>query len=323
MIKRALVGGLLTAGLLLSTAPMHTGHVQAAKAYKIVFVAGIASDAFYITMNHGIQAEAKAEGLPAPQFTGSTAAWGASFEIPFLNAAIATHPDLILIAPCDVVALHAPILAATKAGIKVVLVDTTLNDPSMAVTTISTDNVAGGVAAADALAKAIGPKGGPVAGITTVAGTSTTDQRLQGFNKELKKYPQLKNIGTTYATDSTTRAASILKGLMAAHKDLAGVFAMNVVTGDGATAAAKESGNTKLKLVEFDAGPAQVAAIKAGTVSALIAQYPYGIGQMAVKLGVQYLNGTHNLKKHYGTPTGVITKANVGSKAMANFLYTQ
>jgi ribose transport system substrate-binding protein len=324
MIKRSLIGGLLTVGLLFSTVPsMQGGHVQAAKPYKIVFVAGIASDAFYITMNHGIQAEAKAEGLPAPQFTGSTAAWGPSQQIPYLNAAIARHPDLILIAPTDVVALRAPILAATKAGIKVILVDTTLKDPSMAITTISTDNVAGGKLAADALAKAIGPKGGKVAGITTVAGTSTTDQRLQGFNAQLKKYPQLNNIGTTYATDDSTKAAAILKGLMAAHKDLVGVFAMNVVTGDGATAAAKEAGDKNLKLVEFDAGPAQVAALKAGTISALIAQYPFGIGQMAVKLGVQYLNGKHNLQKHYGTPTGIITKSNVNSPAMANFLYTQ
>jgi ribose transport system substrate-binding protein len=324
MFKRALVGGLLTAALLVSSAPvLHATHVQAAKPWKIIFVAGIASDAFYITMNHGIQAEAKAEGLPAPQFTGSTAGWGPSLQIPFLNAAIAKKPDLILIAPTNVVSMRAPILAATKAGIKVIFVDTTLNDPSMALTTISTDNIAGGMAAADALAKAIGPKGGPVAGINTVAGTSTTDQRVAGFNSQLKKYPQLKNIGTTYATDNATRAASILKGLMAAHKDLAGVFAMNVVTGDGATAAAKEAGNTTLKLVEFDAGPAQVAALKAGTISALIAQYPYGIGQMGVKLGIQWLNGKHTLQKHYGTPTGIITPANVGDPKMANFLYTQ
>ena len=82
MLKRALIGGLLTAALVLTTTPaMQTAHVKAAKAYNIVFVAGIASDAFYITMNHGIQAEAKAEGLPAPQFTGSTAAWGPAIRL--------------------------------------------------------------------------------------------------------------------------------------------------------------------------------------------------------------------------------------------------
>ncbi len=325
MLKRALIGGLLTAAIVLTTAPvMQTTHVQAAKPWKIIFVAGIASDAFYITMNHGIQAEAKTEGLPAPQFSGSTAAWGPSYQTPFLNAAIAKHPDLIIIAPTDTVAMKAPIVAAVKAGVPVLFVDTTLNDPSMAVTTISTDNLAGGRAAADALAKAIGAKGGKVAGINTVPGVSTTDQRMEGFNAELKKYPQLDNLGTTFATDVATRAATILKSLVAAHPDLAGVFAMNVVTGDGVTAAAKEEGVKGLKLVEFDAGPAQVAALKKGQITALIAQYPYGIGQMAVKLGVEYLNNPKvKLARHYGTPTGIITPANVGTKAMANFLYTQ
>ena len=325
MLKRALIGGLLTAALVLTTTPaMQTAHVKAAKAYNIVFVAGIASDAFYITMNHGIQAEAKAEGLPAPQFTGSTAAWGPSYQTPFLNATIAKHPDLIIIAPTDVIAMRAPIVAAVKAGIPVLFVDTTLNDSSMAVTTISTDNLAGGKAAADALAKVLGTKGGKVAGINTVPGVSTTDARMAGFTQELKKYPQLDNLGTTFATDDSTKAATILKALVAAHPDLAGVFAMNVVTGDGVTAAAKEEGVKGLKLVEFDAGPAQVAALKKGQITALIAQYPYGIGTMAVKLGVEYLNN-HNVKlaRHYGTPTGIITQANVNSPSMANFLYTQ
>jgi ribose transport system substrate-binding protein len=218
--------------------------------------------------------------------------------------------------------MHAPILTAVRSGIPVLFVDTTLNDPSMAVTTISTDNPAGGRAAADALAKAIGPKGGKVAGISTNLGVSTADQRVQGFNQELKKYPQLINLPTTYATDVATRASSVLKSLVAAHPDLAGVFAMNVVTGDGVIAAAREVGLKGLKIVEFDAGPVQVAALKKGQVSALIAQYPYGIGELAVKLGVQYLNNPKiKLARHYGTPTGIITPANVNSPAMANFLY--
>jgi ribose transport system substrate-binding protein len=323
MIKRALFGGIVTAGLLLSTLPGASAiNVHAAKHYKIVLVAGIASDAFYITMNHGAQAEAKLEGATV-QFTGSTAAFSPSTQLPYLNAAIAQHPDLILIAPTDSVALFAPISRAIKAGIPVVLVDTTLKNPSQAITTISTDNVGGGVAAADALAKAIGAKGGKVAGISVNPGISTTDQRLAGFNTGLKKYPKLTNLGTTYATDDSTKAATILKGLVAAHKDLAGVFAMNVVTGDGVSAAAKEEGLSGLKIVEFDAGPSQVAALKAGTVQALIAQYPYGIGQMGVKLGIQYLNGNHNLKRHYGTASAIITPANVNSPKVANFLYSK
>ena len=61
---------------------------------------------------------------------------------------------------------------------------------------------------------------------------------------------------------------------------------MNVVSGNGVTAAVKTKGlSGKVKLVEFDAGPPQVQALKSGTIDALIAQYPYGIGQQGVQLG--------------------------------------
>ena len=101
--------------------------------------------------------------------------------------------------------MRAPIVAAVKAGIPVLFVDTTLNDSSMAVTTISTDNLAGGKAAADALAKVLGTKGGKVAGINTVPGVSTTDARMAGFTQELKKYPQLDNLGTTFPPTTPPR----------------------------------------------------------------------------------------------------------------------
>jgi ribose transport system substrate-binding protein len=273
-------------------------------------------------MSHGAAAEAKAEGASF-QFSGSPAAFSPSTQLPYLNAAIAQHPDLILIAPTDKVALQAPINRAVKAGIPVILVDTTLSNPSIAVTTISSDNITGGMAAADAVAIATGKKG-KVAGISVTPGISTTDQRLQGFNAELKKYPNITNIGTTYATDNATRAGIILKGLVAAHKDLAGVFAMNVVTGDGVLAAAREEGVAgKLKIVEFDAEPVQVQAIKQGQLVALIAQNPYSIGQLGVKYGIQYLKGNHSLMSHYGTGEAIITKANVNSPAVKNYLYSK
>ena len=113
--------------------------------------------------------------------------------------------------------------------------------------------------------------------------------------------------------------------LIAAHPNLKGVFAMNVVSGNGVTAAVKTKGKSgQVKLVEFDAGPPQVQALKAGTIDALIAQYPYGIGQQGVvQLAYQYLTGHKaGIKTHYGTGSAIITRANVNSPAIKKFLYT-
>jgi ribose transport system substrate-binding protein len=294
---------------------------QSAKNYKFVLVAGIASDAFYLTMNKGAQAEAKKLGVSV-QFTGSPEAFSPPTQIPFLTAAIAKKPDAILIAPTDKSALIAPIQRAVDAGIPVITVDTFINK-NIAVTNVSTDNLAGGRAAADALVKAIGGSG-EVAGISVNPGISTTDQRQQGFEQELKKYKNVKYLGTQYCNDDQTKATNLMSALLAGHPNLKGVFAMNVVSGNGVTAAVKAKGKSgQVKLVEFDAGPPQVQALKAGTIDALIAQYPYGIGTMGVDLAYQYLTkGKAGIKPHYGTGSAIITRANVNSPAIKKYLYT-
>ncbi|HEY6031642.1 MAG TPA: ABC transporter substrate-binding protein [Gaiellaceae bacterium] len=302
------------------TAPATKQSVQ--KTYNFVLVAGIASDAFYLTMNKGAQAAAKALGNVKVSFTGSPEAFSPPTQIPFLNAAIAKKPDAILIAPTDKNALIAPIQRAISAGIPVITVDTFITKP-IAFSNVSTDNVAGGRAAADALVKAIGGSG-EVAAISVNPGISTTDQRQQGFEQELKKYPKVKYLGTQYCNDDQTKASNQTSALLNSHPNLKGMFAMNVVSGNGVTAAVKNAGKSgKVKLVEFDAGPPQVQALKAGTIDALIAQYPYGIGQKAVQLALKYVTGQKaGIAKHYGTGSAIITRANVNSPKFKKFLYT-
>jgi len=95
---------------------------------------------------------------------------------------VASKPDALLVAPTDVAAMQGPLKAAADAGIKVVLVDTTVNDPSFAVSQISSDNTGGGKAAFDAIAK-LRPNGGKVLVISVDPGISTHGRprsRFQG-----------------------------------------------------------------------------------------------------------------------------------------------
>ncbi|MGZ4397165.1 MAG: ABC transporter substrate-binding protein [Gaiellaceae bacterium] len=294
----------------------------AKKTYNFTLVAGIASDAFYLTMNKGAQAAAKKLGNVKVTFTGSAAAFSPPTQIPFLNGTIAKKPDAILIAPTDKTALIAPIKRAVDAGIPVVTVDTFITAP-LAFTNVSTDNLGGGRAAADALVKAIGGSG-DVAAISVNPGISTTDQRSQGFAQELRKFPKVHYLGVQYCNDDQTKASNQTAALLAGHPNLKGMFAMNVVSGNGVTAAVKAAGKSgKVKLVEFDAGPPQVQALKAGTIDALIAQYPYGIGQLGVQLAYKYVTGHKaGIKKHYGTGSAVVTRANVNNPAIKKYLYT-
>lgn len=326
MSRRLLVVAMaLTAGLMLmgSTATGGTAsHSHAAQTtYTFYLVAGIASDSFYLTMKKGAQAAGKKLGVKV-LFTGSTKAFSPPTQIPFLNGAIARKPDAILIAPTDKTALIAPIQRAIDAGIPVITVDTFITK-RIAVTNVSTDNLGGGRAAADALVKAIGGSG-DVAAISVNPGISTTDQRRDGFVAQLKKYPKVKYLGIQYCNDDQTKAQNQTAALINGNPNLKGIFAMNVVSGNGVTAAVTAAGKAgKVKLVEFDAGPPQVQALKAGTIDALIAQYPYGIGELGVQLAYRWVTGKRaGIKKHYGTSSAVVTRANVNSPKIKKFLYT-
>ena len=118
-------------------------------------------------------------------------------------------------------------------------------------------------------------------------------------------------LGIQYCNDDQTKASNQTSALLSAHPNLKGIFAMNVVSGNGVTAAVKSAGKAGVvKLVEFDAGPPQVQALKEGTINALVAQYPYGIGYQAVQLAYKYVTGQKaGIAKHYGTGSAVVTKA--------------
>ena len=109
-----------------------TGGSNSGKNYKMTFIQGVAGDGFYVTMGCGIQSEAKKLGNVAVNIQGPSQ-FDATLQNPIIESVTAAKPDAILIAPNDVSASRPPIAAAMAAGIKVVLVDTTLTDPSGAV----------------------------------------------------------------------------------------------------------------------------------------------------------------------------------------------
>jgi ribose transport system substrate-binding protein len=279
------------------------------KHYKMTLIAGVKGDEFYLTMNCGAQAAAKAAGVTL-DFQGPDQ-FDASQQTPIVNAVTAKKPDAVLIAPTDSKALYAPIKQLAAGGTKVVLVDTTLDDASMAVSQISSDNEKGGETAASTLAKLTGGKG-KVMVVNVKPGVSTTDARGKGFETGAKA-AGLSYIGQQYDDDDPAKAASIVNAALAKNPDLTGIFATNLFSAEGAATALKQSGKLgKVKIVGFDAGPKQVADLKSGLVQALIAQRPADIGKQGIQQALAALQGKPTTKQ-IGTDFAVITKDNLAA----------
>ena len=284
----------------------------------IAFVPGVMGNAFYVSMECGIRAEAAKYGFNitiqgAQQFDPS-------LQLPIVNAVVAAKPAGLLIAPTDSKAMFAPISEAVSAGIKVALVDTTLDDTSKVITAIATDNIAGGASAADALAKLIGEKG-EVMVIAFQAGASTSDQRQRGFEAEIKKFPNIKYIGFQISNNDPSKAATEVGSTLAAHPDLAGIFATNDRSAEGAATGLRVADRVgAVKIVGFDAGDTQIRQLKDGLVHALIAQQPYQIGVAGVDAIANALTGK-SVDHSLTTGTVTITKNNLQEPEIQKAFY--
>jgi ribose transport system substrate-binding protein len=287
------------------------------KDYKLTLIAGVKGDEFYITMNCGAQAEAKKLGVTV-DFQGPDQ-FDASLQTPIVNAVTAKKPDAILIAPTDSKAMFAPIKQAADAGIKIVLVDTTLENADMAVSQIASDNEGGGRAAAKALAGLIGGSG-KVFVNNVKPGISTTDLRAKGFQEEAKTLG-LTYAGMEYNQDQPDKAAAIVKAQLAKTPDLKGIFATNLFGAEGSAAGLREAGNKTVKIVGFDAGPKQVNDLKEGVLQGLIAQKPADIGAQGVQQAVAALNGD-TTKPKIATGSVALTKDNLSQNQDAVYKST-
>ncbi|RZU32150.1 ABC transporter substrate-binding protein [Blastococcus saxobsidens] len=259
------------------------------EAYEIAFVQGVAGDEFYITMECGIQEAAEELGVEVT--TQGPQQFDPALQTPIVDSVAASAPDGLLIAPTDVTGMYRPIKAAADAGVTVGLVDTTLEDPSMAVTQVASDNEGGGAAAFEAIQEA-NPDGGKVLIVGHEPGISTNEARIKGFLDALAEDPKFTALPTQYAQNEVAEGARIVTSTLQSDPDLIGIFGTNLFAAEGAATGLRQANaQDQVTVVGFDAGPAQVEALESGTVQALVAQQPAEIGRQGLEQVVASLNG--------------------------------
>jgi ribose transport system substrate-binding protein len=287
---------------------------KAKKNYNIQFVQGVQGDQFYITMQCGAEAEAAKLGVTVK--TQGPQKFDPTLQKPILDSVTATKPDAILIAPTDVKAMQTPLKVAAASGIKVILVDTTTEDPTYATSAIASDNIGGGKAAFDAI-KQLNPNGGKVMVMSVDPGISTTDQRLKGFQDAAKADPKFTYLNVQYSHDDPATAANLMGSALQKDPDIVGVFAANLFAAEGTATAVRQAGKSNtVKIVSFDAGPNQVKSLRDGTIQALVAQEPGVIGQYGVDEAVAALDGGTVTPK-VQTGFTIITKDNIDGAGAA------
>ena len=286
---------------------------------NITLMVGVKGDPFYVSMECGAREAATAAG--ATLNVQGPDKFDATLQNPMLDAVAAAKPDALLVAPNDVKASVGPLKNIQDAGTKVVLVDTVVDDPSIGVSRIATNNELGGEKAAEALATLGLGKGAKVLVISTDPGVSSVDARVAGFAKKATELGFTQVSDTQYSHNQAATGAQVVSAALAKDPDLAGVFATNLFTAQGVATGVKQAGKSDAtKIVGFDAGPDQIKQLEAGDVQALVAQKPYDIGLQGVQQAVAALNG-QPVTPSIETESLVVTKDNMADPDVSKYIY--
>ena len=180
-------------------------------------------------------------------------------------------------------------------------------------TYIGTNNVAAGEKAGQQMLTFLSG-GGKVAAIGGTAGDVTSGARIEGFTKATTG--KLDLVQTVAANWDRQEALTQATNLLRAQPQLAGFFVANDDMGLGVARAVATAGKTgKVRIISVDGIKDALEAVKAGQVDAVVAQYPYAIGQMGMEACQAAAKGAV-LPANVEAPVEVVTKENA-EKALA------
>ncbi len=309
----------LAAASLVAAVAAMAGPTSSTGKKKIPLISGTESDDFYKAIECGAKTEAKRLGVDL-NIQGPSQ-FDASLQIPIVNGVVARKPDAIIIAPNDDTALYPPLKAATDKGIKLILVDTSLRKKDIAAGHIGSNYVLYGVQGARKLAQLIGGSG-TVLGVFSPPGVSTNDLGRKGMAQELKAHwPKIKLLPFQYSSGAPGKSAAIVSAVLAAHRDLKGIFTYNGGDAQGVVTALRQANaSKKVTFVSGDAQPFQVEQLKRGYVKALVVQRANQMGVLSVQYALKAIAGK-SVPRETAIPTVVGTLKNLSTPIVSKNLY--
>ena len=301
--------------------------VQAAGTYNIAVIPKGTSHEFWKSIHAGaIKAERELEGQGFRinlNWKGPLREDDRDQQISVVENFTVRRVHGMVLAPLDSQALVAPVEAALRAKIPVVIIDSGLKSDKP-ISYIATDNFKGGQLAAEHLGKLLNGQGKAIM-LRYQVGSASTEAREAGFMDVMKsKFPNIQLLSTDQYSgatrDSAYQAAQNL--LNRFSREVNGIFAPCEPVTVGMMLALRDAGKAggAVKFVGFDAGSQSVEAMKRGDIQGLIVQNPMLMGYLGVKSVVDHLQGK-KLEKVVDTGVTLVTKENMEEAKVKELIY--
>ena len=288
----------------------------------------------YYAMIRG--AKRAGEMYQVPVISSVPEQFDAAAQISLLKTLVAEkNIKAVVIVPTDKDKLTPALEELHNAGIEVVTVDTFVGDGDYAtgavtfpISYIGSDNVAGGQLACTQLALAAKAGNTKIYIQNGLKGISSTDDRAIGCRAGATAFG-LEVIGEGFAwkgsvEPSLQKAREQTKEILAANKDIAGIFGTFMVMSQGAGEVVVESGLGGLvEVIAFDTDPAAVAQLHTDIVTQIVGQKMCDMGYFGVLSAVAQARGVRSVPKRWLTGFVLMNKQNMDDPEFARFIYPE
>lgn len=266
-------------------------------------------------------------------------------QVNILDEELARYPDALGIASIDEDACKVQFDAAAENGIPVIALDSG-NTYQGIQCTVKTNNTEAAKTVAYQLCNGI-EDAGEVLLLASDSNSEAAKERLAGFQEEIKSgHPNVQIVDTIYCdqmddlkkeiaeqknaakkaeepeiTADDLSDEDVILYYMEQHPNLKGMFGTNVTAVQLGLSALKEAEKTdEIVLTGFDAGEAQIEALKNGEIEGLAVQNPFGIGYASVVAAARSILQTGN-EALVDTGYVWVTNENMEDASIKNMLY--
>ena len=275
--------------------------------YHFVIILKDLTRPFMISMGDEAQKAAEMLGITldvlGPQTANST-----EEQIKLMEDAIATGVDGILITPADSTAIVPGIEKANEAGIPVTTPNTKAFGGEV-LTWAGVENYDVGYRLGEELARVLNYEGKVVL-LEGIPGSSTSTERIEGYNDALAQYPDIEIIASQTAYFSRLEGMSVMENLLQRFPEIDGIGSADKEMLLGANEAIKEAGREGIAGVGFDVDEDVLVAIENGEVAATGDQHAESQAFWSVVALWAYLEG-YTVPGEMVIPMEIVNQDNV------------
>jgi ribose transport system substrate-binding protein len=197
--------------------------------------------------------------------------------------------SLIFINPVNWEGVKGSLIEAKRANVPCIIVDAPVEDESLVISTVASDNVEAGRLAARALAAAR-PEAKLV--ILHLSVNKACIDRVAGFKEELAKHPKMTVLDTQEGKGTTEASRPVTLDLLGRYPELDAIFAINDPSALGAISALQSANRLeKVAVVSVDGSADAVKAIAQGKLLSTSAQFPVEMGQASAEQAYNHIEG--------------------------------